>query len=214
MSSPGRASRRPYRLRARAESQAETRRRIAEAALELHAGIGPARTTIRAIADRAGVERLTVYRHFPDQRALFGACSSRFREDHPPPDLAVPMARADPAERMEAVLLTLYRYYRETEPLMTALLRDAPLVPLVAESVDEERATMRALANQLADALAAETAHAPSPRLRAAIGHALAFGTWRSLALEEGLADAEAAAMMTGLATMLVNGGGPDVTDS
>ena len=197
VSTPQRETRRPYRLRARAEAQARTRRRIAEAALELHETVGPARTTISAIADLAGVERLTVYRHFPDQRSLFGACSRRFLEDHPPPNLTGSLALPDPLARIEAVLLTMYGYYRETEPMMTSLLRDAPLVPLVAESLAEEMAALR----EVADGLAAGQADAPEPRrLRAAIGHALAFGTWRSLALDEGLTDTEAAALMTGLA--------------
>lgn len=193
MSSPVGESRRPYRLRARAAAQALTRRRIAEAAVELHGSIGPARTTIRAIADRAGVERLTVYRHFPDERALFAACSSRFLEDHPPPDLSGPMAIADPATRLEAVLLALYGYYRETEPMLSALLRDAPSVPPVADYLGPYLAMLR----DLADQLAAGRPDGRAKRLvRAAIGHALAFSTWRSLSLDQNLTDAEAAAMM------------------
>lgn len=196
MSSPGREARRPYRLRARAEAQALTRRRIAEAAVELHGTIGPARTTIRAIADRAGVERLTVYRHFPDERALFAACSSRFMEDHPPPDLAGPMAIADPGMRLEAVLLAFYRYYRQTEPMLSALLRDAPSVPLVADYLG----TYMTMLAELANNLAAGQPDAERRFSRAAIGHALAFSTWRSLALDQKLTDAEAAVMMAALA--------------
>jgi AcrR family transcriptional regulator len=195
VSTPSR--RRPYRLGARAEAQAATRRRIAQAAVELHSSIGPARTTIRAIAERAGVERVTVYRHFPDERALYGACSSRFLEDHPLPDLAATMASAQPGTRVEAVLLKLYGYYRQNEPTLTAVLRDAEALPLVAEYVADNLAMLRALA----DGLAAGRSDAPGRRLlRAAIGHALAFGTWRSLAIEESLTDAEAAAMMARLA--------------
>ena len=196
VSSPRRETRRPYRLRARAEALAQTRRRIAGAAVELHGSIGPARTTIRAIADRAGVERLTVYRHFPDERALFAACSSRFLEDHSPPDLAGPMAIANPSTRLEAVLLALYGYYRQTEPMLSALLRDAPSVPLVAEYLGPYLAILR----DLADALAAGHPDAPDPRLlRAALGHSLAFTTWRSLAIDQGLTDVEAAVMMAEL---------------
>jgi AcrR family transcriptional regulator len=193
MSRPSRESRRPYRLRARADGQALTRRRITEAAVELHGSIGPARTTIRAIADRAGVERLTVYRHFPDERALYTACSSHFIEEHPPPDLAAPIAVADPATRLEGVLLALYGYYRQTEPMMSALLRDAPSVPLVADYLGPYVAML----HELADQLAAGWRDAREPRLpRAAIGHALAFSTWRSLCLDQNLTDAEAAAIM------------------
>jgi AcrR family transcriptional regulator len=155
------------------------------------------RTTIRAIAERAGVERLTVYRHFPDERALYGACSSHFLEGHPLPDLGATMADAQPGSRVEAVLLELYRYYRRTEPTLTAVLRDATAVPLVAEYVADNLAMLRALA----DALAGGLPDAPVRRLlRAAIGHAMAFGTWRSMAIDEGLTDAEVAAMMARLA--------------
>lgn len=191
-------STRPYRQRARAEHQALTRRRIAEAAVALHASIGPARTTISAIAERAGVERVTVYRHFPDERALYAACSGRFLEQHPPPDLARPMAIADPAARVEAVLLTLYRYYRQTEPMLRALLRDAPAVPLVADYLKPYLAMLDAVA----DGLTAGFPKASKRRtLHAAIAHALAFSTWRSLALDQGLTDNAAAALMARLPT-------------
>jgi AcrR family transcriptional regulator/predicted MFS family arabinose efflux permease len=194
LSRPERATRRPYRLRARAEAQARTRRRIAEAAVELHGTVGPARTTIRAIAERAGVERVTVYRHFPDERALFAACSGRFYEDHPPPDLARPMAIADPVLRLEAVLLELYRFYREAEPIASAVLRDAAAVPLVRDYLDPYLTMLE----QARDALAVGWPESRDARLlRATIGHALAFTTWRSLTLEQGLSDAEAAAVMT-----------------
>lgn len=201
MSTPKAAPRRPYRQRARAQAQELTRRRIAEAAVELHGTIGPLRTTISAIADRAGVERLTVYRHFPDQRALFTACSHRYDEDHPPPDLRWPMTIADPVLRTESVLRTLYAYYREIEPMMSALLRDAPAMPLLTEYFGEYAAML----GDVADGLAAGWPDAPNRRvLRAAVGHALAFPTWQSLAREQGLTDRECAAMMLSLVLRLV----------
>jgi AcrR family transcriptional regulator len=174
----------------------ETRRRIVEATAELHGEVGPAATTITAIAERAGVQRLTVYRHFPDERALFAACSRHFLEEHPPPDLAGPMAIADPAMRIEAVLLALYAYYRQTEPMMISLLRDAPVVPLLAEYLGPYVTVLR----DVADALAARVPAAPNPRLlRAAIGHALSFPTWHSLARDQGLPDEESARLMTSM---------------
>lgn len=189
---------RPYRMGARAEQQALTRRRIAEAAVELHGTVGPARTTISAIAERAGVERLTVYRHFPDERALYAACSSHFLREHPPPDLEGPMSIAEPMKRLQAVLLTLYRYYRETQGVMGALLRDAAAAPLVAEYLGPYRAML----GELAGGLSAAMADAGDARVRrAAIGHALSFTTWRSLALDEGLDDEEAAALMARFAS-------------
>ena len=196
MSSPKGVPRRPYRQRARAQAQELTRRRIAEAALELHGTIGPQRTTISAIADRAGVERVTVYRHFPDERALFTACSRHFFEDHPQPDLAKPMTIADPVLRTQSVLLTLYAYYREVEPMMSALLRDAPAVPLLTEYLGPYVAMLR----DLADALAAAWPRASNPGMtRAAIGHALAFPTWHSLAREQGLTDQQSVEMVLSL---------------
>ena len=199
--------RRPYRQGARAAAQALTRRRIADAAVELHGTIGPQRTTISAIADRAGVERVTVYRHFPDERALYTACSRRFFEDHPQPDLARPMTIADPVMRTEAVLLTLYAYYREIEPMMSTLLRDAPVVPLLTEYFGPYVAMLRGLA----DALASAWAGAPNARMvRAAIGHALAFPTWQSLARDQGLTDQESVETMLLLLHGLVGGPATD----
>lgn len=191
--------RRPYRQRARAERQAATRRRIADAAVELHGTVGPARTTISAVADLAGVERLTVYRHFPDERSLFTACSSRFLEQHPPPDLSGPMRIARPGPRTEAVLLTLYRYYSETRQAMASLLRDEPVVPLVAEYL----APYHAMLAGVADALAADASPRRRRTARAAAGHALAFETWQSLTIAQAQTDAEAAALMARFVTMV-----------
>ena len=102
---------RRYRLGERARQQEETRRRIVEATAELHAEVGPAATTISAIAERAGVQRLTVYRHFPEERQLFEACSALSEERHPSPDPAHWTDVADPRERTEAALGALYAYY-------------------------------------------------------------------------------------------------------
>ena len=106
---------RKYEQKRRAEQQEETRRRIVEAVVALHREIGPARTTIKAIAERAGVERLTVYRHFADEGALFAACDAHFRAETPPPDPAAWAEITDPAERLRAALLALYGYYRRGE---------------------------------------------------------------------------------------------------
>src|SRR3954469_1224735 len=100
---------RTYELKRRAERQEETRRRIVDAAVELHSTLGPARTTVQAIAERAGVTRPTVYAHFPDERTLFQACSGHVRATVPPPDTAAWHAIADPAERLETALRELYR---------------------------------------------------------------------------------------------------------
>ncbi len=77
---------RTYTLKRRAERQAQTRRRIVEATVDLHSTLGPARTTISDVAERAGVQRHTVYAHFPTERDLFYACSGLALERDPLPD--------------------------------------------------------------------------------------------------------------------------------
>ena len=190
---PPRPPRRQYRLGARADRRDATHRRIARAAVELHGSIGPARTTISAVADRAGVERLTVYRHFPDERTLFAACSREFLEENPPPDFAPLMMRRDPEERLTGVLRAIYRYYRQTAAMMTALIRDAETTPLVAEYLAPYHAAVAMLADQLSIGFRSHRRR----KLRAAIGHALDFTTWRSLTEQQRLTDAQATRLMT-----------------
>ena len=95
---------RKYEKKRRAELEAETRRRITETAVELHGTVGPAHTSISAIAERAGVRRSTVYRHFPDEAALFNACSSHWEATNPVPDMGAWAAIQDPDERLRAAL--------------------------------------------------------------------------------------------------------------
>src|SRR5690242_9322754 len=101
---------RTYELKRRAERQRETRRRIVAAAVDLHTSLGPSRTTVQAIAEKAGVTRPTVYAHFPDARALFEACSGHVRATAPPPDPARWASIAEPSERLDAALRDLYAY--------------------------------------------------------------------------------------------------------
>ncbi len=103
---------RKYDMKRRAKRQEETRQRIVEATVELHKTVGMARTTISAIAEKAGVERLTVYRHFPDERALFSACSGHWNAANPPPDPASWTQVADPEERLRSALSEVYAYHR------------------------------------------------------------------------------------------------------
>ena len=124
---------RRYEKKRRAELEAETRRRITETAVELHGTVGPARTSISAIAERAGVRRSTVYRHFPDEAALFDACSSHWAAANPVPDMARWQAIEDPDERLRTALEEFYAYYRRTEAMMDNLHRDELTMPLVAE---------------------------------------------------------------------------------
>src|SRR5438874_10175056 len=115
---------RKYELKARAERQEETRRRIVEATVALHEEVGPAKTTVAEIARRAGVQRLTVYNHFPDERELYAACSSRYLADHPPPQLEDVFELDDPKRRVAMALERVYTRYEETQDMMAKILRD------------------------------------------------------------------------------------------
>ena len=181
-------------MKARAERQRETRERIAHAAMELHGEVGPAQTTVAEIARRAGVQRLTVYNHFPDERALFPACSAHFLELHPFPDVELAFAREEPAERVRAVLQLLYPWFRETEQMTGNIRRDRLLVPALDEFCAK---TVDARFEELADGLAAgfRARGARAQRVRALVAVGLDFWTWRRLC-EEGLNDEGAAALM------------------
>src|SRR3954469_2751691 len=111
------ARKRKNELKARAQAQEETRRRITEATVGLHVEVGPANTTISEIAKRAGVQRLTVYNNFPDEISLLGACSAHYIAQHPPPDPGTWMSIREPGRRARTALAALYGYYRETEPM-------------------------------------------------------------------------------------------------
>jgi AcrR family transcriptional regulator len=191
------STKRKYELKKRAEEMAETRRRITEAAVELHGTIGPARTTLSAVAERAGVQRHTVYRHFPTEEELFGACSAHFSAAHPFPDLEPWRAISEPHERLARALDDLFAYYERTEPMYGNVLRDAELV-------DALRPTLVPLQAFLADAvdiLAAGWAARGRRRgvLVAALLHALDFRTWRSLAADNRVTRAEAVELVTAL---------------
>jgi AcrR family transcriptional regulator len=185
---------RTYRKTRRADLEGQTRLRITESAVALHAELGPARTSISAVAERAGVRRSTVYRHFPDDEALFAACSSHFRAANPPPDLGTWAGIEDPAERTRTALRELYAFYGRTERMYTSLLRDEPLVPIVHRRLGDFYGYLRLIEDSLIAGRGLRGRAAR--RTRAAIGHALAFPTWRSLSREQGLADGDAVALM------------------
>jgi AcrR family transcriptional regulator len=192
---------RKYELKERAESLNATRQRIVEATVELHDSLGPARTTISAIAERAGVQRLTVYRHFPDERSLFRACSGHWTARNPKPDPASWAAVADPEERLRIALTAIYAFYRATEGMTGNLLRDLPDSPVlqeVAAPFIDYWQTVREVLDKGWKIRGSRRA-----KLRAVIGHAVEFETWRSLTRREGLGDAGAVELMVSLARAL-----------
>jgi AcrR family transcriptional regulator len=188
-------SRAPYRLRARAAAMDQTRERITRAAVDLHGTIGPAATTMSAVAERAGVTRATLYRHFPNEEALFTACSSDWLAANPRPDPAGWATIADPARRLRAALDELYAYYRSTEQMRTNLLRDIAAIP------EKFRPGIVAFPSTTVEVLEAGWPGLPGEHLlHVAIGLAVAFETWRSLA-GQGLTDQEAAGLMVRFVT-------------
>jgi AcrR family transcriptional regulator len=184
---------RPYTKTRRAELEQQTRERITEAAVELHGSLGPARTTISAIAQRADVQRATVYRHFPDEDSLFAACSAHWRAQNEPPDLAAWAAIGDPAARLAVALSELYAWYGRTERMLELLIRDLPVVPAV-----QSQFRLPGYLDAAADVLLAGRPErgAARRRARAALGHAVAFETWLSLVRQQGLTSAEAIRLM------------------
>jgi AcrR family transcriptional regulator len=182
---------RAYNKKRRAQLEEQMRLRITESAVDLHGTLGPARTSISAVAERAGVRRSTVYRHFPDEAALFEACSAHWSAANPLPALGGWSAIEDPDERLALALEELYAYYRRTERMLENLHRDEATMPLVRRLFGGFRDYLTAAQ----DTLLAGRGRTPD-RLRAAIGHAVAFPTWRSLAREQGLDDSEAADLM------------------
>jgi AcrR family transcriptional regulator len=185
---------RTYELKRRAERQRETRQRIVEAAVELHTTLGPSRTTVKAIAERAGVTRPTVYAHFPDARSLFQACSGRVRETVPPPDPTPWRSISDPGERLETALRDLYGYYERLEPLLENVQRDAAVMPLVAELNAYRVRYLEEIRDLLLEGW--PTRRGARAHLRRAIGHALEFRTWQSLVRRQGCRTNEAAQLM------------------
>jgi AcrR family transcriptional regulator len=164
------------------------------AAVELHTTLGPSRTTVQAIAERAGVTRPTVYAHFPDDRSLFQACSGHVRETVPPPDPATWRSISDPAARLETALRDLYGYYERLEPLLESVQRDAAVMPIVAEMNAYRVRHLEEIRDLLLEAWT--TCGGARARLRRAIGHALEFRTWQSLVRRQGCRTNEAVQLM------------------
>jgi AcrR family transcriptional regulator len=185
---------RAYRLQRRAASQAETHLAVARAAYDLHSTIGPARTTVSAIAEKAGVQRLTVYRHFPDQEAVFVACSAYSFAEDPPPDPERWRSITEPDVRMRTALREIYGYYRRKRQLLINLYRDSEIAVVAAALARRQKVLAKG------KAILAEgwpRGGVTTDRFRiASIGHALDFATWRSFTETEGLSDDDLVELM------------------
>lgn len=190
---------RPYKMKRRAELEEQTRRRITESAVALHGTLGPARTSVSAVAEHAGVRRSTVYRHFPDEEALFGACSAHWAIENPLPEIEAWSQVGDPDDRLALALGEMYAFYRGSEGMLTNLFRDRAAVAVVDQLMGAYDQFMAAAVEIL---LAGRGLRGKAKdRTRAAIGHALEFTTWRSLARGQGLDDSEAVRLMSSLVT-------------
>ncbi|HKK05107.1 MAG TPA: TetR/AcrR family transcriptional regulator [Gammaproteobacteria bacterium] len=179
-------SKRKYTLKQRAEQQQETHDRIVEAAMALHESLGPRNTSISAIAEQAGVQRLTVYRHFASDEELYEACTSRWLELNPPPDPARWQSSDSPLERCEKALSELYTYYRGTERMWQKAYRDLEEVPAFKPAMDEFAGYLRSIRDDLAAGW--KLPAAKKRALKQTLDHLLQFSTWQQLA-GQGLSD-------------------------
>lgn len=188
---------RAYTKRKRADAEVETRARIAQAAVDLHGTVGPAFTTISAVAARAGVRRATVYRHFPDEAALFAACSGRWLSQNPLPDLDPLRALPTGIVRCTAALDLIYAYYRSNARMLGNVIRDAETSPALRATLEGFGVWLGDLRSMLEEGLDASTrtGHLRRP----AIAHAVSFAAWQELCLNQGLSDVEARDLMCGL---------------
>jgi AcrR family transcriptional regulator len=188
---------RRYRQTKRAETTAATTQRIVEAAVGLHMTVGPAQTTISAIAEQAGVERLTVYRHFPGEDDLFRACVSHGWERFPPPDHRAWTKIGDPEQRLRTALTELYSYYGAVGDALLIIVRDFSSVPALAAL----NAPHFAKWDEMRDVLARGWNRRGLRRqaLLAAIAHSLELSTWESLVRRQGLPDADAVELLLGM---------------
>ena len=190
---------RKYEQTRRAAQQEETRRRIVEAAVALHALQGPSRTTMSAVAERAGVQRNTLYRHFPDERALVHACSEHFFAENPMPSVEGWDLIAEPVDRLRHGLGALYAFWEANEDMSSNVVRDAEVDPLIQEVSELRSGAPRAAIR--AALLDAWPDGRRSPDLEAALDLALSFRTWRSLVRGSGLTTPAAADLMARMVT-------------
>jgi AcrR family transcriptional regulator len=185
-------TRRAYRLGKRADSQQETRRRITEAAVELHGTVGPSQTTVADIARKAGVQRLTVYTHFPDLTSLFAACTTHWAGLHPLPDPSTWQAEPDTSTRLTKALVSIYVYYAENSKMFANWLRDAEIIPELKPFAE---AGFYGFITSMRDATLADLGLGDDAATAFLL--ALHFDTWRLLCERQGMATRDAAALMS-----------------
>jgi AcrR family transcriptional regulator len=183
-----------YRMVKRARQIEETRTRIVAATVELHGTVGPANTTVSAVAQVAGVTRVTVYRHFPDEDALFAACTSHWAAQQRMPDLTGWRAIPAPEDRALAALADLYRFFHEAEPMLTRITRDREALPDFVRQRNQQ--TTEAQVEAL---LGAWPPRLRTKRRRGLAGHAMSFTTWHSLCVDQALRQSDAVTAMTRL---------------
>ena len=189
-------------MKRRAERIRETRRRIAEAAVELHKTVGPARTTVSAIAEKAGVQRHTYYAHFPELKDLYQACTAHHLERNPLPDPSRWAKISGPEERLRRGLSEVYAWYGGNEALLANVLRDTPLDPVLQENNAFLFRLWEAMRDTIADAF--EASGERQEELLGAIALALELQTWRTLVRQQGLEDDRAVELMVGMVRCLM----------
>lgn len=193
-----------YNLKARAERHQQTRQRIVETAWELHRAKGPSRTTITDIAKRAGVERQTVYNHFPDELSLLEACSAHSRALNPPPDPEPWALISDPQERLRSALAEVYAYYRRNEKILANVTRDAQANPNLRK-VLEPRVKHQ---ERMREALGAGWEQGDGQRRHklfyGGLWMALDFQTWHALVRQQGFEDDEVRELMVHMVRCLM----------
>ena len=193
---------RKYEMKRRAERMQQTRRRITEATVELHQSVGPARTTVSAIAQKAGVQRHTYYAHFPQTKDLYQACTAHYLERNPLPDPSRWEEISDPEERLRGALSEVYAYYQGNEAMLTNVLRDTPFDPVLQENNVLLFRHWEAMRDTIADAY--EASGERHEELLGAIALALELQTWRTLVGQQGLEDDRAVELMVGMVRCLM----------
>ena len=193
---------RKYEMKRRAQRMQETRQRITEAAIELHRTVGPARTTVSAVAEKAGVQRHTYYAHFPEIKDLYQACTAHYLERNPLPDPSRWEEISDPVERLRGALSEVYAYYAVNEAMLTNVLRDMPFDPVLQENNVLLFRHWEAMRETIADAF--EASGERRETLLGAIALALELQTWRTLVGQQSLEDGRAVELMVGMVRCLM----------